>query len=126
MSLSGVQHLYTDDIYRINSQVIVVIDKEWSSVSEDQKALLNKILGSVKLSLAAVHIISRSDLSLKSLHFLSPSKVLVFGAQLEENIKPYESTIIQGTTVIKADHLAELDDARKKSLWLALKQMFGV
>ena len=119
MSLSGVQHLYTDDIYRINSQVIVVIDKEWSSVSEDQKALLNKILGSVKLSLAAVHIISRSDLSLKSLHFLSPSKVLVFGAQLEENIKPYESTIIQGTTVIKADHLAELDDARKKSLWTA-------
>ena len=126
MSAGGVQHLYSEEIYRINSKAVVVLDKEWPSVSEEEKALLNKILGSVKLSLTTVHIISRSSLSLKSLQFLSPSKVLVFGAEMQEDLKPYENITIHGTAVIKADPLAQLDDARKKSLWLALKQMFGV
>jgi hypothetical protein len=33
--------------------------------------------------------------------------------------------MLHGFRVIRADDLHELDDDRKKNLWLALRQMFG-
>ena len=126
MSILGLKYLYQEELYTITGKVVVVIDKEWTSVSENEKALLAKILGSVKQSLESVQIINKTILSLNSLQFLSPSKILVFGTKLEDDLKPYESGALNGISVIKADALSELDDNRKKSLWLALRQMFGI
>ena len=54
---------------------------------------------------------------------LGSQKVLLFGTQAQVN--PYEHVQAQGFSIIRADELGALDDAKKKSLWLALKTMFA-
>lgn len=103
---------------------MVVTAKPWETYSPDERALLAKILASVRLSMASVQIVTQPALSLASLAAYAPSKVLVFGAQ--SDLKSYETVQAQGFTVLRADDLPALDDARKKNLWLALKTMFGV
>jgi hypothetical protein len=118
-------HLYSETIYHTPPQVVVVTARPWESYSPEDRALLSKILASVKLGLPAVKIVNQPALLLASLAAYSPSKVLVFGAQ-SDGLKSYETVQAQGFTVLKADDLPALDDAKKKSLWLALKSMFGV
>jgi hypothetical protein len=120
------ENLYQEELYQIRSTIVVVIPRDWASTSDEEKVLLSKILGSVKLNTARVQIISKASLSSKSLKFLAPTKVLIFGAAVEGDIKPYENHIIDGISVIKAEDLRQLDDVKKKNLWLALRQMFGV
>lgn len=118
-------HLFPETIYHTPPQVVVIVARPWETYTPDEQVLLSKILASVRLSPAAVQIIAQPALSLASLAAYSPLKVLVFGSQ-SEGLKSYEATQAQGFTVLKADDLSALDDAKKKSLWLALKNMFGV
>jgi hypothetical protein len=118
-------YLYQEELYDIPAGIIVVVSKNWEKYSTEEKELLTKILGSVKIDPASVQILARPALSLQSLKSFNPSVVLIFGSEIEE-IKPYEAVQAQGFSVIKADDLAILDDTRKKNLWLALKQMFGI
>jgi hypothetical protein len=126
VSTAVYENLYQEELYSISAPVVVVLNREWKFITEDERALLAKILGSVKLNLSRVQIISKPNLSLASLELLRPSKVLVFGSSITEGIAPYENHTIGSFAVIKADDLAQLDDVRKKNLWLGLKQMFGV
>jgi len=120
------QYLYQEDLYTIPSPVLVVIPRAWHNILESEKALLAKILGSVKLSIDSVAILSQEKVSLESVGAFKPRKVLVFGSKFSESINLYEHTVLQGVSVICADDFAQLDDGKKKNLWLALKQMFGV
>lgn len=118
-------HLFSEDLYRPTPGVIIVLAKKWEDYTPAHKTLLTKILGSVKLSVASVKIISQSTLALASLSVFSPSNVIVFGSQ-SDGFSAYETTSAQGFTILKADDLPQLDDAKKKSLWLALKTMFSI
>lgn len=120
------QHLFQEDIYSIPAPVMVVIAHPWHTIQETDKALLAKILGSVRVNIDAVTIVEREQASLDSLAAFSPRKVLVFGSRFADVTKPYENTVINNVSVILADDFGQLDDARKKSLWGALKQMFSV
>jgi hypothetical protein len=51
--------------------------------------------------------------------------MLVFGSAAT-GIKTYEHVQAQGFSMLVANDLSELDEAKKKSLWLALKDMFGL
>jgi hypothetical protein len=115
-------YLFQEEIYNIPANTLVVLAKPWDSYSSDEKGLLLKILGSVKLSLASVQVIVQPELRLWDLPH--PHKVLVFGSKSDG--KSYTCEQAQGFTVLKADDLPQLDDAKKKSLWLALKEMFAV
>ncbi|MBT1695754.1 hypothetical protein KK083_02620 [Fulvivirgaceae bacterium PWU4] len=125
MSQSAFTHLFQETLYQLPPRVVVVTAKPWETYSTDERALLAKILASVRLGLASVQIVTQPVLALASLAAYAPSKVLVFGAQ-SEGMKSYETIQAQGFTVIRADDLSALDDVRKKNLWLALKTMFGV
>jgi hypothetical protein len=126
MNAALAPYLFQEELYRFSSPALVVIvSKNWDEYSSEEKNLLAKILGSVKLDLASVQIISRTAVSLQALPSLHASKVLIFGSVADE-IKLYENTTAQSFSVIRADDLARLDDVKKKSLWLALKQMFGI
>ncbi len=92
-------------------------------MTDDHKALLAKILGSVKVNLASARIIHRDQVSSKELQDFAAPRILLFGTQADVNA--YEHVQAQGFSVIKADELGALDDAKKKSLWVALKGMFG-
>ena len=123
MSASSLPHLYNEDLYTIPPVVTIVINKPWESISEDQKTLLSKILGSVKISLASARIVYRQSASLDELKAIGGQKILLFGTQAP--INTYEHTQAQGFSIIRDDELEALDDAKKKSLWLALKNMFA-
>jgi hypothetical protein len=104
----------------------VIVSRPWHKILEDEKALLAKILGSVRISLDAVVIQFTENISMGTLEALNPGKVLVFGVPVAHDVKPYEHTRVSGFELITADDLNQLDDARKKNLWLAMKQMFHV
>jgi hypothetical protein len=117
--------LFQETLYQTPSRVMVVMQRNWDTYTPDEKILLAKILAAVKLELASVQIISQAVFSLPSVSAYAPSRVVIFGSTTE-GIKPYEAVQAQGLSVLKADDLSELDDSKKKSLWLALKTMFGI
>lgn len=118
-------HLFSEDLYDAAPGIVIVLAKKWDEYAPEEKNLLSKILGSVKLSITSVHVISQTTFSPAAIAAFSPSKVIVFGS-FSEGLKAYEATTAQGFTVLKADDLPQLDDAKKKSLWLALKTMFSI
>jgi hypothetical protein len=123
---SALTYLYPEDLYQIPAtKLVVTVSRPWEKYTSEERALLAKILGSVKLDLASVKIIESRSLSMSDLTAHKAARFLVFGADLSE-AKPYENLVAQGFSVIKADDLSALDDAKKKSLWLALKAMFGI
>lgn len=124
--ISPLKNLYTEELYKTPSRVIVVISRPWAEVSEEDRIVLSKMLVAVKLSLASIQIITMKEFGLNDLYAFSPSKVLAFGSSIRSDAKMYEHFTLDGVSVIVAESLEKLDDAKKKSLWLALKQMFGV
>ena len=126
MDHSALSILYQEELYQYDTPVVVVVSKPWSAYAGEEQLLLHKILTSVKLNMNAVQIVSYNTLSLHSLAPLSPGRVLIFGAHTDEEIPLYQQTPAQGFIVIKADDLTQLDDTKKKNLWIALRQMFAV
>jgi hypothetical protein len=123
VSASPLTHLFNEEVYTIPPIVTIVINKPWNSVSEDHKALLAKILGAVKVGLSSARVVCREAVTMDDLKAIEGQRILLFGTQAQ--INPYEHVQAQGFSVIRADEFAALDDAKKKSLWLALKTMFA-
>ena len=109
----------------MRSRVMVILPKAWSEVSEDEQILLSKILGSVKLSLASVHLLSLREFDVKDVEMFAPEQIITFGAICKGERALYEVLSVKGISILQADALTNLDDARKKSLWGALRQMFS-
>jgi hypothetical protein len=119
------EYLFQEEVYRIPVAVTVVLSRPWHKILDDEKALLAKILGSVRLSLDAVQIQFQPQISLQAVQKLNSGKVLLFGPAVE-GVSDYQPLNVDGTVIIRADDLGQLDDLRKKNLWLGLKQMFGL
>jgi len=120
------EYLYQEELYAHRSKVLVILSHEWNDVSDENQVLLKKILGSVKLDLAAVQIIARQDFDLRELSAFSPHQIIAFGSTLRGSPTQYQPFTQGGILVIQADSLQNLDDAKKKSLWMGLKQMFNI
>jgi hypothetical protein len=123
---SVLENLYTEELYQVPSKVIVVVPKPWKEITEDERMVLSKMLVAVKLSMAHVHVVSRAQFAIEDFHAFPPQKVLAFGSAFNASSKLYEHLSVNGTSVILADALEQLDDTKKKSLWQALRQMFGI
>jgi hypothetical protein len=116
------EFLFTEDIYQITGSILVVIDNPWEDTREEDKTLLSKILGSVKLSLDKVQVVYQQDASLASLAVYQPSTIISFGTVLSPAHEYYKYYTIENISFIQCDALNMLNDVTKKSLWLALKQ----
>jgi len=125
-TISVVQNLYQEDLYLIPGKIIIVLSKDWASTTPEEQNTLGKILAALRLNLAAVQIVSYQKFSISDLASLSPSKVLAFGVAPVEAPNLYEFTEVQGLPVLAAESIDKLDDAKKKTLWLELRKMFGV
>lgn len=119
-------YLFQDDLYSFGSPIVVVLSQPWDVYSPDEHVLLQKILASVKVDINAVQVVSRPSLPLEALQSCQPDKVLIFGSDIEPDVPLYSETTANGFRVVRADDLRNLDDQKKKSLWTALRQMFGV
>jgi hypothetical protein len=118
------EQIFSENLYQIKGKVIVILPVAWSSLRVEDVTLLNKILASVKHSLDGVQILSLQTTSLNQLLSYEPSAIILFDVNFTPAVKPFSSEIIEGVTVIASDALDQLDDAKKKSLWGALKQAF--
>lgn len=125
MTAHPLSHMFQEELYRFSPPVVVVLSRPWTSYSTEEQALLQKILTSVKTDIRAVQIMSQPSVKLEALPLNRTAKVLVFGSAASE-IPPYQEVTAHGFKVIRGDDLSELNDEKKKSLWLALRQMFGV
>lgn len=123
---SILESLYQEEIYRMPSRVLIILPGPWEELREEDRTVLTKMLAAVKLSLASVQIITKKEFTIGELESFAPSKVLAFGSRLQTASPLYEKLIVDGVPVILAEDLRVLDDAKKKSLWGALKVMFGV
>src|SRR5271154_2506799 len=111
---------YPEELYQLNGPLTVMINKPWPAVTPEEITLLSKILASVGQSLDSVRIIHSSELSA----FPMTSKMISFGLPGFPEIELYQVTHLNGHSIVKSDLLSELDDPKKKNLWLALRQMF--
>ncbi|HEU5148637.1 MAG TPA: hypothetical protein VFT90_18045 [Chryseosolibacter sp.] len=126
MKSEALPHLFQEELYAFGANVVVVLPKPWQDYGAEEQTLLKKILTSVKVDINAIQMVVQPSIDLRSLNIYSPSRVLLFGVNPNEDIPLYQTQTAQGFTVIRADDLSALDDQKKKNLWLALRQMFGV
>ncbi|MGC3945076.1 MAG: hypothetical protein QM762_11275 [Chryseolinea sp.] len=124
MNATLAKYTYPEGLYQLHEPVLVLLPCSWEKVSESEQQLLAKILSSVKLSLAAVQIISASKYSVEDATVLRARTILSFGVPFDGLTQPYEATTIEDVTVVYADPVGSLDDVRKKNLWGALRQAF--
>ena len=126
MNASALTHLFQEELYRFSTPVIVVLTRPWDAYTTDDQLLLKKILTSVKVDINAVQMVVRPSLDIRSLSIHAPARVLIFGAEPNESLEMYQPVPAQGFIVIRADDLGALDEQKKKTLWVGLRQMFGV
>lgn len=120
------ENLYQEELYRIPSTTLIIVSRPWNEFAEADKSLLSKILNSVKLSLDSVQIVTASEFEVDEFMAFSPKRIISFGSPLKTGVKMYEHLILGNTSLILADAIDALDDTKKKSLWLALRQMFAI
>ncbi len=118
--------LFPEGIYRPfpTPRTVVVIPKEWDRHTGEEQQLLKRILGSIDQDLAA-QIVVHSAVKLESLAGYGAEVVLVFGSEVDEDIPFYTEVPAAGFTAIRADHLSQFDDEKKKNLWGVLRKVFG-
>ena len=123
---TSLEYLYQEELYADRANILIVLAQGWNELSEENQLLLKKILGSVKLDLAAVQIITSQEFNLVDLKAYSPQQIIAFGSKLKGSSAQYQLLSEEGISIIQADSLSSLDDPKKKSLWIALKQMFNI
>jgi hypothetical protein len=120
------ESLYQEELYVLPSPLLIILSKPWADLSADELTTLTRMIHAVKLNLGSVQVIVRKDFTIESLSSYAPKRILAFGAALQSNASVYENLSINNVSIIISEPLDQLDDAKKKSLWTALKSMFGL
>ncbi|MEJ1241600.1 hypothetical protein WBG78_25860 [Chryseolinea sp. T2] len=118
------KHIFHQDLYQLPHGVLVLIPCEWDKVTDTEQQLLAKILSSVKLSLAAVHIVTASSFTTADALIYEAKTILSFGVPFKGVNQSYEVNTLDNVEIVYADAIGALDDLRKKNLWVALRQVF--
>lgn len=116
---------YSEEIYDVKEKTTVILSKPWNDLGDAEKQQLQKILQAVKLTVASVRIIHQPTLDLGCLN-PPPARIIYFGDAVP-GLAQFECITTKGTIVLAPHlHLLPADDASRKRLWIALKQMFGL
>lgn len=121
--MAAYEFLFQEDLYQVTNPVLVLLDKPWDEVRDEDKVLLTKILSSIKLSIDQVQIMHANETSVAALSTYQASKIISFGVPLLDSNERYKKHQIGTSSLILSDSLQQLDDVSKKSLWAALKQL---
>lgn len=118
--------IYTEELYRLRTAPTVIISKPWDAVTSAELELLNKILSALRLSLNQIKIRHQPTLDLGS-WAEKPTHVLFFGP-LPAGITYYELIQVKEVSLVASEDLHTLlgNEAARKKLWAALKQLFSL
>jgi DNA polymerase III psi subunit len=119
------QTAYNEEIYLIKDKTTIILSDPWEKVAEADRQLLQKILQSVRHSLASVRVLHQPSLSLADLD-PKPSRMIYFGEPVT-GLAQFE-VIKTDSSIVLAPRLSQLqnDPTGKQKLWMALKQLFGL
>jgi hypothetical protein len=120
------KNLYQEELYSIPPKVLVILSDPWEKLTEGEQTTLTKMITALRLNIASIQIITLQSFSPADLAAYAPVKVIALGASLHASSRLYEHFSQQGISFVVADALPRLDDLKKKNLWLALRQMFGI
>lgn len=115
---------YAEELYRIETSVLVILDTRWTDVTPEARELLSKILSAVHCSLDSVRIVCQETLDLGSLPDV-PLKVIAF-VKAPKGVAVNEKISTPKTEMVVADPLSVLlaDEVSKRKFWAALKTLF--
>lgn len=147
MTNSLLKNLYPEELYKMPVPTIFVMDKSWDDLTAAEQLTLAKLIKALKLnpdiekSLKAsqdedamivaltpslVQMVVMPNLKAEDIAAWAPARVVILGSHFQSSSKQYEPITFEHNTFVVADSISKLDDARKKSLWLALKKMFNI
>lgn len=118
--------IFSEQLFVVQPQPVIVINQPWKSITADERLLLTKILAALKLSLESVTIKYQPALDMSS-WTQKPEKVIYFG-DLVKGIAQYELIEANGVSIVASESLTGLskNDSSRKKLWQALKMQFSV
>jgi len=124
MNIDIFESVFQEEVYSIKPKLVIVIENSWHLLSEQEKELLKKIIGALKISLESIQIVSQSDFKISSFENRT-EKLLYFGANAGE-FANYQQHTFSGISFICAEALSNLllNEAARKQLWTGLKNMF--
>ena len=120
------ESIYAEQLFSVAVPPTVILNQPWEKISNDERILLAKILGALRLSLDSISIKYQSTLDLSS-WIQKPKRVIYFGDPVK-GLQQYEVIEANGVSIVTSQGLSDLlkNDASRKKLWLALKQQFSV
>lgn len=130
MSYSNpIEHLYQEELYQVGPRVIVIIPVAWNTLADADQLVLAKMLAATKQSLASVQMLVFGEVDISDIDHFQPSRIIALGSKITSSGKPiptYTAYKAGDIRAVQADRLDQLDDAKKKILWNALKEVFQV
>lgn len=124
MDISPYASPYQEEVYRIESPVLVILDTRWADVTVEARELLSKVLSAVNCSLDSVRIVYQETLDLSSFPDV-PLKVIAF-VKAPKGVAMNEKISTPKTDMVVSEALSVLlaDEAAKRKFWAALKTLF--
>jgi DNA polymerase III psi subunit len=118
--------IFTEQLFHIPVKPTVVVNQPWEKIGNDERILLSKILGALRLSIDSVTIKYQTSLDLSS-WTEKPKQLIYFGSPVK-GLQQYEVIDANGVSIVTSESLNDLlqNDQARKQLWQALKKQFSV
>ena len=118
--------LFSEQLFAVPVKPTIVVNQSWENIGTDERVLLTKILGALKLSLDSVKVISQPSLDISS-WTEKPKHLIYFGPPVRGLVQ-YEVIEANGVSIVASEGLKDLlqNDAARKKLWQALKAQFSI
>lgn len=120
------ESIYQEQLFSLTMPPTVIVNQPWEKITADERTLLSKILGALRLSLEGVSIKHQTSLDLSD--WIQKPKHLIYFGDPVKGIQQYEVIEANGVSIVTSESLSDLlkNDASRKRLWLALKQQFSI
>ncbi len=120
------ESIYQEQLFSVTMPPTIIVNQPWEKITSEERTLLSKILGALRLSLDAVSVKHQTTLDLSN--WIQKPKHLIYFGDPVKGIQQYEVIEANGVSIVTSESLSDLlkSDASRKKLWLALKQQFSI
>ena len=120
------ESIFSEQLFSVAVAPTIVINQPWEKISHEERNLLSKILGAIRLSLDSVSIKHQPTLDLSA--WIEKPKHLIYFGEPVKGLQPYEVVEANGVSIVISESLSSLlqNDPSRKKLWQALKKQFSI
>jgi hypothetical protein len=118
------QEVFSEVIYAIRHNLLILISEPWERLPEPEKLLLAKIVEAIRYSLPEVTILSGEQTTFQELSIFNPRYIISFGVPVAGVTERYVLSTHGQTQLVLADSLGKMNQAEKEKLWAVIKNNF--